>query len=198
MKSKVKKTKKGGRQGGFTLVEIAIVMVIIGILLGAVLKGQSMIENAKIKAVTDQARSLVAAVISYQDKFGQLPGDDNAATTHLANTGCSSIGNGNNDGYIQEWYYAHRHLACGGFITGSYNNSQPMRHKFNADVYIVPNGWGVNLPSTYRNMVRFDNLAGSVAMAVDTALDDGVWNTGSVRGNVAYTNATVSYLGVGI
>ena len=46
---------------GFTLVELAIVLVIIGIILGAVLKGQELINSAKIKRVYNQQREMVAA-----------------------------------------------------------------------------------------------------------------------------------------
>ncbi|MBI5328952.1 MAG: prepilin-type N-terminal cleavage/methylation domain-containing protein [Deltaproteobacteria bacterium] len=191
----VKRT--GKTNNGFTLLELAIVLVIIGILIVAVIKGQSMIENSKIKAVAEQSKGLMAAVYAYQEKYGQLPGDDTLATTHLAQSGCSVV-NGNGDGLINEYFAALEHLACGGFITGSYNGtSDQMWHKFDGNVLIYVNGGGVNLLSNYKNMLRFDNLPGSVAEAVDRILDDGVWNTGSARGSSAYTNNTVTF-GVGI
>jgi len=56
-------------QKGFTLVELAIVLVIIGIILGAVLKGQALINNAKIKRVYNQQREVLAAVYSYFKTF---------------------------------------------------------------------------------------------------------------------------------
>ena len=68
--------KRTSNQKGFTLVEIAIVLVIIGLILGAILKGQSMIENAKLKRIKSDIDSLVAGVYGYQDKFNHLPGDD--------------------------------------------------------------------------------------------------------------------------
>ena len=64
---------------GFTLVEIAIVMVIIGLLIGGVLKGQAMIQNAKVKRVAKQADEIRAAVMSFYDKYGMYPGDENIA-----------------------------------------------------------------------------------------------------------------------
>ena len=48
------------RQPGFTLVEIAIVLVIIGLLLGGVLKGQSLIDSARVKNIVQQSTSLSA------------------------------------------------------------------------------------------------------------------------------------------
>ena len=66
--------KKMKDNSGFTLVEIAIVMVIIGLLIGGVLKGQEMIKNAKIKRVMKTSDEMRAAVFTYQDRFGYLSG----------------------------------------------------------------------------------------------------------------------------
>ena len=72
------------RQAGFTLVEIAIVLVIIGLLLGGVLKGQELINSAKVKNFATDFRNIPLFIYGYQDKFKALPGDDSAvATTHL-------------------------------------------------------------------------------------------------------------------
>lgn len=68
------------RQAGFTLVEIAIVLVIIGLLLGGVLKGQEMIENSRIKSVVNDMRGVSAAFTSYMDRFRAMPGDELLAT----------------------------------------------------------------------------------------------------------------------
>ncbi len=67
------------KQKGFTLVEIAIVLVIVGLLIGGVLKGQEMITNAKLKRVESDNAGIAAAMFSYQDRYLQLPGDDNDA-----------------------------------------------------------------------------------------------------------------------
>ena len=68
------------RQRGFTLVEIAIVLVIIGLLLGGVLKGQEMIENARIKSVITDMNGVATAYNSYVDRYRAIPGDELAAT----------------------------------------------------------------------------------------------------------------------
>jgi prepilin-type N-terminal cleavage/methylation domain-containing protein len=64
------------RQSGFTLVEIAIVLVIIGLLLGGVLKGQDMIENARIKGLVSNVNGVSAAYNSYVDRYQEIPGDE--------------------------------------------------------------------------------------------------------------------------
>ena len=67
-------------QSGFTLVEIAIVLVIIGLLLGGVLKGQEMIENARIKSVVSDMNGISAAYNAYLDRYHAIPGDELPAT----------------------------------------------------------------------------------------------------------------------
>ena len=60
---------------GFTLVELAIVLVIIGIILGAVLKGQELVNSAKAKRAYNDVRGVTAAIYTYMDKYGlRLPG----------------------------------------------------------------------------------------------------------------------------
>ena len=66
---------------GFTLVEIAIVLVIIGLLLGGILKGQEMITQAKAKNVIADFSGISTAYHSYQDRYRATPGDDNGAAT---------------------------------------------------------------------------------------------------------------------
>lgn len=66
---------KSGNEKGFTLVELAIVLVIIGIILGAVIKGKDMIENARHKQFISKLRSWEIAMNLYYDKKGVYPGD---------------------------------------------------------------------------------------------------------------------------
>ncbi|MBS1210960.1 MAG: hypothetical protein H6R19_3358 [Proteobacteria bacterium] len=83
------------QQSGFTLVEIAIVLVIIGLLLGGVLKGQELINSARAKSIVNDLRNTATMVTAYQDRFRALPGDDAAASSHLQNTTSAENGNGN-------------------------------------------------------------------------------------------------------
>lgn len=80
-------------QSGFTLIEIAIVLVIIGLLLGGVLKGQELINSAKVKNLATDFKNIPVFIYGYQDKFKALPGDDKAATTHVTAT-TNGDGNG--------------------------------------------------------------------------------------------------------
>ncbi|MCB1783005.1 MAG: prepilin-type N-terminal cleavage/methylation domain-containing protein [Alphaproteobacteria bacterium] len=68
---------------GFTLVELAIVMVIIGLLIGGILKGQEMIANAQVTSTVAQAKALDAATSTFRDQYNAFPGDMATADTRL-------------------------------------------------------------------------------------------------------------------
>ncbi|HDZ88642.1 MAG TPA: prepilin-type N-terminal cleavage/methylation domain-containing protein, partial [Nitrospirae bacterium] len=82
---------------GFTLVEMAIVLVIIGIILAGVLKGEELINNAKMKRTYSLYRETMAAYYTYLDKYQRFPGDDNTVATR---TGWVASVDGNNNGRI--------------------------------------------------------------------------------------------------
>lgn len=116
-------------QSGFTLIEIAIVLVIIGLLLGGVLKGQEMIENSRIKSIVSDMRGVSTAFNGYFDRYHALPGDETAAT--VAARGWGALGGGNADGALTiavgdtfvnanaEHAAMWQHLRAAGFLSGN-------------------------------------------------------------------------------
>jgi prepilin-type N-terminal cleavage/methylation domain-containing protein len=74
-------------QRGFTLVEIAIVLMIVGLLIGGVLRGQELITSARVRNMVDQKSSIQTAIISFQDRFKMLPGDLSAAQILIVGNG---------------------------------------------------------------------------------------------------------------
>jgi len=74
------------KQSGFTLVEIAIVLVVIGLLLGGILKGQQLINSARVRNLADQNSGIQAAYYGFIDRYRNLPGD------MLAASACTAIG----------------------------------------------------------------------------------------------------------
>jgi len=85
-------------QQGFTLVEMAIVLVIIGLIIGGVLKGQEIVNNGRVKTQVAQVDSIKAAVSTFQDTYGFYPGDY-AASTGLISSGSTTF-DGNEDGIV--------------------------------------------------------------------------------------------------
>jgi prepilin-type N-terminal cleavage/methylation domain-containing protein len=85
-----------GRSRGFTLVEMSIVLVIIGLIIGGILKGQEIIASARQKAVINQVNAVRAATSTYFDRYRALPGDDPVALSRLD----GNVNNGNGDGVV--------------------------------------------------------------------------------------------------
>jgi prepilin-type N-terminal cleavage/methylation domain-containing protein len=202
-----KKKSIKATQAGFTLVEIAIVLVIIGLLLGGILKGQEMITQAKIKNVINDFNGITAAVTSYQDRYRAIPGDDQGANARwVAQAPATDANKG--DGIVWGLYNANnqggtlgapaaaaesnlfwQHLRIAGFIAGPTSGLGSGSPPPNATGGIIGvetgGGCGGNCGQGmgFTSLVMCtSNLPDKVAIAVDTQVDDGAPGTGQVRG----------------
>ena len=114
------------RQSGFTLVEIAIVLVIIGLLLTGILQGQQLIRSAQVRNLADTNSGIQAAFFGFRDRFRQVPGDMLPATavTAIGNAALAGVG-GNGNGQVDAGNWAEAsalwaHLSASNFLQGTY------------------------------------------------------------------------------
>lgn len=115
----------------FSLVELSIVLVILGLLTGGILSGQSLIRAAELRSISSDFTRIHTALMTYQDKYFSIPGDHNNAFRFFG-TNCAATAdecNGDGNGFVgatisgrtfQESYQAINHLALTGLIEGSY------------------------------------------------------------------------------
>ena len=174
------------RQTGFTLVEIAIVLVVVGLLLGGVFKGQELIASAKVKNFAQDFRTIPLYLYGYQDKFKTLPGDDPAAPQHVAGAGLAScencLGNGqingawNSSNAADESRLFWQHIRLAGLATGPTDPGAADYLPRNADSGIIGISSATNSPITGlrgSHVVCSQGILGRHARQLDIAMDDG-------------------------
>jgi prepilin-type N-terminal cleavage/methylation domain-containing protein len=189
------------KQQGFTLIEIAIVLVIIGLLLGGVLKGQELITSARVRNMISTQDGIKAAYFGFLDRFRALPGDYTLATTNI--TGATQNGNGNGristiagGDTVNENILVWEHLSRSGFINGTYTYAATA-----AATTSPTNPYGVYMDVIYDGIYGSGNFGADGATAspqrhniktgaqvpveiiveVDRKVDDGLPNTGGFQ-----------------
>jgi len=186
---------------GFTLIEIAIVLVVIGLLLGGVLKGQELITGAKVRSLIAQQDGIKAAFFGFQDRFRALPGDYTAASSNInCNGGCP---NGNGNGRIEkgaggtphEEIYIWAHLTGAGFLNGSYaatsgtssvTDDNTPKSPYGAHVEFTYDGiYGTGTAGTpgalKHNLKTGNQIPVDILAEVDRKVDDGRPDTGAFQ-----------------
>lgn len=179
---------------GFTLIEIAIVLVIIGLLLGGVLKGQELINNAKVRNIISQQDSYKAAFFAFQDRFRALPGDYSAASGNIPGVSTAQNGDGNSQinasaTCANEAVVAWVHLARAGFISGNFNgtcatsptsNNSPT-NPYGGVVQMIFDNRFEGATSNAHNVKTGDLIPVNIISEIDRKIDDGFPATGIFR-----------------
>jgi prepilin-type N-terminal cleavage/methylation domain-containing protein len=185
------------RQSGVSLVELAIVLIIVGILVSSILQGQILADRATVKALANELRSVRIMMNAYRDQFGALPGDDKRADIHVRGTNAYFDENGLIDGYgivsynwigregaafeMEESSLFWQHVRLAGLARGN-----PARgHARN----VVGGFLGVtaktNRPTTPAGVAGLhaictSMISGKLARLLDAEMDDGNAMTGQV------------------
>jgi prepilin-type N-terminal cleavage/methylation domain-containing protein len=189
------------RQRGFTLVEIAIVLVIVGLLLAGIIQGSALINSGTAKNIANELKTIPIYIYNYQDKFRALPGDDPNAAAHTGGTvaSASPVGNGRIEGAWNteetgaESYLFWQHIRRAGFAsgateTGSANyltrNASGGRVGVSSEVPIIGMAGGYFACS--------GAILGKYVRQIDTTLDDGEAGAGNVRAAIVGTRDAVT------
>ena len=186
------------KQNGFTLIEIAIVLVIIGLLLGGVLKGQELITSARVRNVISQQDGVKAAFFGFLDRYRAYPGDyAQASTTIPGCAGPPACGNGDNNGQIQsiaggatidEQIAVWEHLSRAGFINGSYTyavapetTTSAPANPYGRFLQLIYDNVYAGATGPRHNLKTGNQVPSDILAEVDRKVDDGVGDGGSFR-----------------
>ncbi|OPX96667.1 MAG: hypothetical protein A4E60_03440 [Syntrophorhabdus sp. PtaB.Bin047] len=186
-----------GRPAGLTVIELTIVVIIIGIIIGLVVKGQVLVVRGQMKQLVKQKQDIAAAVSGYYDRFAYLAGDDPNASSRYSG---ATKGNGNGRVGVGSsvtapdfrctgtgteqcdlWFELRQANLLGG--TGFTNP----RHVFNGNVALTYNAPG---KAGAGHWLAFEGVPSDACRGLDKAYDDGIWNTGSIQGASDYDTAS--------
>lgn len=192
-----------GKPNGFTLVEAAIVLVIIGLFLGGILKAVELIANARVREFISRQDAIKVAFLGFEQRFRAMPGDYAGATINIAGT----TQNGNGNGQVEdssipvESILVWEHLSRAGFLAGAYTYSATESGLTSPDnrngVYqqIVYDGlYGAGTTAApsplHHNIKSGSQVPVTIVAEVDRKIDDGSPFSGgfqfsSFRGNGA-------------
>ena len=195
------------RAHGFTLVEAALVLVIVALLIGGMLKGWQMIQSARVRTTAETITSVQSAYFAFLDRFGHVAGDWNAVAAAAA-IGRPINGGGNDSGRLDTtpgnpWSESNafwEQLAKAGFIYGEYpgiavepdtDNGLTPLNVFNRPMLIGRTSDFEGAVTIRRHVLVGRGAPASALRALDVKLDDGKPDEGNLRATVDDAAVTV-------
>lgn len=186
-------SRRGLRQGGFSLVEVALVMIIFVLLASAVLAANELLMSARARGLAADIESYRTAYLGFVDRYRALPGDFALATERVRGASVNGDGNGRIEdrrggGGANEPVAAWEHLAHAGFLQGGFRyrpegesvDSAPIGAFGAFPHFEYGNRYAGN--AVARHNISTGNLVPpGVLGEVDRKLDDGSATTGSMR-----------------
>lgn len=194
---------ESAREKGFTLVEISIVLVIVGLMLAGVFKGQALIDSARVRSMASEVSGIRSAWYSFQDRYRALPGDFQSAGTQIDSAAVSGNGNGRVDGNAERagvW----QQLSLAGFINGSFNGEQAgagsasdvdcapgtcPKNPFNGFYKISYSAQAADVISPSHEIFTGSQIPVGILAELDRKLDDGIPTTGRFRVHRSFEGA---------
>ncbi|MDX1974405.1 MAG: type II secretion system protein [Rickettsiales bacterium] len=108
------------RESGFTMIQMAIVLVIVGLIIGGLLSARTLIRNTELDSINMDATQYRAAINLFRQKYGEYPGDFTEAENYW---GAATTNNGDGSGTVNtsaEYFLLWQHLSLANMIKGSY------------------------------------------------------------------------------
>jgi len=192
------------RQHGFSLLELSIVLVIIGLIAGGIVAGSSMIRAAEMRSVMTDLERYKAASYTFRDKYFSYPGDIKNATAFWG----TDVANGNGNGIVEEAgvgapepTQAWEHFSLSGMIAGNFDGNyaasgdyrvgENVPEAFSGSFYNYVSEGASTIygePPLSHNTMRIQGvnfssyLTAPEAWSIDKKIDDGIPDTGSIIG----------------
>jgi type II secretory pathway pseudopilin PulG len=191
---------------GFTLLEIAIGLLVLGLLVAGIMRGQELLTAARVRQVVQQQDSVRTAFYGFQDRFQSLPGDYNRASSTIADVSqacgvAGSPGNGDGNGYVQgtngEYLLVWDHLSKAGFLTGRYtcesnttvNANTAPRNRYGQFIQLVYDDAYAGVVRDRHNLKTGNDIPSDILGEADRKVDDGNALRGAFRGSTYTTGA---------
>ncbi len=182
-------------KGGYTIIEMSLVLLLGGMLMGGVLRGETLTEGFQVRRLIIDLQNISISYSMYVDRYNAVPGDDSG------NHGWKGVSAGNRNGLIEggsaadgeEAHEEWQSLRYAGLLTGNPEAKGEdvfIRSPFGGRYFLTHRNFGGGVGR--RNCIRVDDLSGSIAEQIDREYDDGIYNRGSITASASYVNKSVN------